>query len=127
MSLSEMAFGKLIQRFFLYVGLALVALAVLALIVVLTHGASVPSRWVALIVYTFGLFWVAIRQSREYWQYAAFWLAIFGLLVIHSLAFVAVLRGYPQWRGIWFMPIVIGEGGLFGAVLYFLFGSRKHG
>ncbi len=28
--------------------------------------------------------------------------------------------------GIWFMPVVIFEGGLFGAILYLLFGSRKH-
>jgi|SRR5215469_3542237 len=49
-----------------------------------------------------------------------------SLLVVHSLAFVAILRTYPHWRVIWFMPVVIVEGGLFGAILYLLFGGSRH-
>ena len=48
-----------------------------------------------------------------------------GLLVVHSLAFVGVLRAYPQWPMIWFMPVVIVEGEVFGVILYMLFGDRK--
>ena len=52
-------------------------------------------------------------------------MSIAGLLIVHLLAFVAILRAYPQWRGIWFMPAIIVEAGLFGAILYLLFGERK--
>jgi len=48
------------------------------------------------------------------------------LLIIHLLAFVAILRAYPQWREIWFMPVMVAEGGLFGATLYLLFGDPRH-
>ena len=70
---------------------------------------------------------VTIRQSRAYWRRLGFWLAIAGLLVVHLLAFISVLRVYPQWREIWFVPVMIVEAGLFGAILYLLFGERKHG
>jgi len=125
MSSNELTLGKVVQRFLLYVGIALAVLAVFAVAIVLSKGAKVPGAWIALAVFTSGLFWVTIRQSRAYWRRLGFWLAIAGLLVVHLLVFVVVLRAYPQWRGIWFMPLVIIEGGLFGAILYLLFGDRK--
>ncbi len=125
MQSNELTLGKIVQRFLLYVGIALAALAVIAVCIVLSHGAKVPSAWLALAVFTTGLFWVTIRRSRIYWNRLGFWFAITGLFVVHLLVFVAALRAYPQWRGIWFMPVVIIEGGLFGAILYLLFGNRK--
>jgi hypothetical protein len=101
-------------------------LAVFCVGIVLSKGAKVPSEWLALAVFTSCLFWVTVRQSRAYWRRLGFWLATAALLIVHLLAFVAVLRAYPQWREIWFVPTVIVEGGLFGAILYLLFGSRKH-
>jgi len=86
----------------------------------------VPGAWMALAVFTCGLFWVIVRQSRVYWRRLGFWFAIAGLLIVHSLAFVAILRAYPQWREIWFWPIMVVEAGLFGAILYLLFGIREH-
>jgi hypothetical protein len=126
MSLSELTLGKIVQRFFVYIGIALVVLVVFGVTIVLSKGAKISGDWIALTIYTSGLFWVTIRQSRRYWRRPGFWLAIAGLLVVHLLAFVAILRAYPQFRGIWFWPIVIAEGGLFGAILYLLFGERKH-
>jgi hypothetical protein len=120
-----MTLGKIVQRFFLYVGIALVVLAVFAAVIVLSKGAKLPSAWLALGVFTSCLFWITIRQSRAYWGRPGFWLATTGLLVVHLLLFIAVLRGYPQWRGIWFVPVIIAEGGLFGVILYLLFGERK--
>lgn len=124
MSLSELTFGKIVQRFFLYIGIALVVLVVFAVAIVLSKGSKLSGVWIALAVYTSGLFWITIRQSRGYWRRPGFWLAIAGLLVVHLLAFVAILRAYPQWRVIWFWPIGIVEGGLFGAILYLLFGAQ---
>lgn len=123
--MSELTFGKIVQRFFVYVGIALAVLVLFGVAIVLSKGAKISGDWIALAVYTVGLFWVTIRQSRRYWRRPGFWLAIAGLLVVHLLAFVAILRAYPQFRGIWFWPIVIVEGGLFGAILYLLFGERK--
>ncbi len=120
-----MTFGKIVQRFFLYVGIALAVLAVFAAVIVFSKGAKLPSGWLALGVFTSCLFWITIRQSRAYWGRPGFWLATTGLLVVHLLLFIAVLRAYPQWRGIWFVPVIIAEGGLFGAILYLLFGERK--
>jgi hypothetical protein len=123
-----MTLGKIVQRFFLYVGIALAVLIVFAAAIVLSKGAvgRVSGTWMALVVFTLCLFWVVVRQSRAYWRRLGFWLAIAGLSVVHLLVFVAILRAYPQWRAIWFVPVVIVEGGLFGAILYLLFGERKH-
>lgn len=128
MPLSEMTFGKIVRRFVLYVGIALAVLAVFAAAIVLSKGTvgRLSGAWMGLLVFTFGLFWVVVRQSRAYWQHLGFSLAIAGLLAVHLLAFISVLRVYPQWRGIWFVPAVIVEGGLFGAILYLLFGARKN-
>jgi hypothetical protein len=125
--LSDLTLGKIIQRFLLYVGIALAVLAVFAAVIVFTKGGvgDVSGGWFGLVGYTGLLFWVTIRQTREHWQRLGYWLAIGGLLVVHSLAFVAILRAYPQWRMIWFLPVVIVEGGLFGAILYLLFADRK--
>jgi hypothetical protein len=128
MSLGGLSFGKIVQRFLLYVGVAFVVLAVFFAFIVLSKGAKVPWQWVALTMWTALLFWITIRQSRAYWRHVGFWLTIAGLLVVHLLFFIAILRVYPQWREIWYWPIVVVEGGFFGAILYLLFGrftSRK--
>ena len=128
--MNELTVGKIVRRGLLYLGLAIGALAAFALVFAILiytgHTRPVPHSWIALVVFTAGLFWVTVRQSRRYWRRPGFWLAIAGLLVVHLLAFISVLRAYPQWRGIWFVPVVIVEGGLFGAILYLLFGERKH-
>jgi hypothetical protein len=129
MPLSEMTLGHVVRRFLLYVGIAIVVLLLVGAAVVLTKGAigGVAWPWVALAVFTVGLFWVVIKQSRAYWRHVSFWLVIAALLVVHLLAFTAILRAYPQWREIWFWPIIVVEAGLFGAILYLLFGERKRG
>jgi len=118
--------GNIVRRVFLYVGIAL-AVAVFAAVIVVTKGGvgHVSGGWFGLIGYTGLLFWVTIRQTREHWQRSGYWLAMGGLLVVHSLAFVGVLRAYPQWPMIWFMPVVIVEGEVFGVILYMLFEDRK--
>lgn len=120
-----MILGKAIQRLALYIGIALAVLALFAVVIVITRGARVPSQWLALAVFTAGLFWATIRQSREYWAHPTFWISMAGLLVVHVSAFVAILEAYPQWHAIWFVPVVVIEGGLFGAILYLLFGRER--
>lgn|GEM_PF-3629956 len=45
--------------------------------------------------YTGLLFWVTTRQTRVHWQRVGYWFTLGGLLVVHSLAFVCILRAYP--------------------------------
>lgn len=112
MSSSGLTLGKVVQPFLLYIGIALAVLAVFAAVIVLSKGTvgRLSGAWMGLVVFTFGLFWVVVRQSREYWRRPGFWLAITGLLALHVLAFISVLRVYPQWREIWFVPVVVVEG-----------------
>jgi len=63
---------------------------------------------------------VTISKSREAWHRPTFWLAVVGLLAVHLLAFVAILRSYPEFRMIWFMPIVIVEAAFFSIILNML-------
>jgi hypothetical protein len=109
----------------LYVGIALAVFVAVGMFVILTGGAEVPPQWLALALFTGFLFWAIIRQSREYWPLPKFWLAITCLLGAHLLAFVAILRAYPEWRPIWFAPIVILEGAFFAPILLLLFGRQK--
>jgi hypothetical protein len=37
---------------------------------------------------------------------------------------VAILRSYPEWRMVWFAPVIIVEGVLIGMLLDMLFGGR---
>jgi hypothetical protein len=112
MSSSELTLGKVVQRFLLYAGVALAVLAVFAAAIVLSKGTvgRLSGAWMGLVVFTFCLFWVIVRQWRAYWHHLGLWLAIAGLLALHLPAFIFVLRVYPQWREIWFVPVVIVEG-----------------
>ena len=129
----ERTFGWVVRRILVYFGLAFAALAVFALFFALTVYLGVTDKvrgwfngpWIGFMLYTILLFWITVRQSRRRWNHWSFWLVIACLLTIHSLAFVAILRIYPQWRVIWFWPIIVAEGGIFGGTLAWLFPERR--
>jgi O-antigen/teichoic acid export membrane protein len=128
----ERTFGWVVRRILLYIGLALAALTIFALFFALTVYLGVTDKvnswfksgWIGFAAYTALLFWVTVRQSRRRWHHWSFWFAIACLLTIHCLAFVAILRIYPDWRVIWFWPITVVEAGIFGATLAWLFPER---
>jgi hypothetical protein len=128
----ERTFGWIVRRILFYFGLAFAALAVFALFFALTVYLGVTDKvrgwfngpWIGFVLYTVLLFWIIVRQSQRRWSHWSFWLVIACLLTIHSLAFVAILRIYPQWRVIWFWPTTVAEGGMFGATLAWLFPER---
>ena len=122
--MSELTLWRIVRRGFLYLGISLAVLAVFFVIIVLSKGAQISGGWIGLVVYTSGLFWVMIRRSRDYWRRPMFWLTVVSLMAVHSLAFVAILRSYPQWRMVWFAPVIIVEGVLIGMLLDTLFGGR---
>jgi hypothetical protein len=129
----ERTFVWLVRRLLLYIGLAFAALTVFALFFALTIRLGITSKvndwfkggWVGFLCFTALLFWITVRESRRRWSHWSFWLAIVCLLTIHCLAFVAILRIYPDWRVIWFWPITVVEGGIFGVTLAWLF-PEKH-
>jgi cytochrome bd-type quinol oxidase subunit 2 len=122
-----------VRRLLLYIGLAFATLTVFALFFALTVRLGVTGKindwfkggWIGFLVFTGLLFWITVRQSRQRWFHWSFWLALACLLTIHYLAFVAILRIYPQWRVIWFWPITVVEAGVFGGTLAWLFPERR--
>jgi hypothetical protein len=112
-----MSFGHIVRRLFLYFGLALAALAIFSLIFALsvrTH-IVIPFRWVMLTLFTGLLLYTMIKTDRTLWAVPGFWLLCFGFLGIHLAVFISVLRIYPDFRPVWYVPVVVAEAGVFGA------------
>ena len=124
--MEELTLWKIVRRAFLYVGLALAGLAGIGLLIAVSIRTGIPITGgsIGLVGYTSLLFCVTVSRSRERWHRPTFWLAVAGLLAVHLLAFVAILRVYPEWRMIWLMPIVVLEAGLFSIILDMLLGYR---
>ena len=126
-------FGWVVRRLLLYIGLALASLTVFAFLFALTVRLGVTDKingwfkggWIGFFAFTALLFWITVRQSARRWRHWSFWLVIACLLTIHCLAFVAILRIYPDWRVIWFWPTSIVEAGVFGGLLAWLFPERS--
>jgi hypothetical protein len=121
----ELTFGRIVRRIPLYIGLALVGLAVMTLLVAvcIRFGLTryITGVWIGLIGYTGLLFWVVVRNARPHWYRWNFWLITLALLATHCSIFVAILHVYPEWRMIWFWPITVFEAGVLGAILEWLF------
>jgi cytochrome bd-type quinol oxidase subunit 2 len=125
--------GWVVRRLLLYIGLAFASLTVFVLFFALTIRLGVTDKingwfsggWIGFLAFTALLFWITVRQSRRRWRHWSFWLVIACLLMIHCLAFVAILRAYPDWRMIWFWPITVVEAGVFGGALAWLFPERR--
>jgi hypothetical protein len=120
---------KLGSRFLLYIAIAIGALALCALLVAIavysghTHG--LPVAWFGFIGFTPLIFWTVIKSLKRHWKQPAFWFAVGGLFILHSLAFVATLLHYPRWPLLLFIPTSMVEAGLFVLVLGKLFDDSK--
>ncbi len=62
------------------------------------------------------LIFAMIKTYREYWNRPAFWLICAGVLIVHLAVFIPVLRTYPDFRLVWWVPIVIAEAAVFGII-----------
>ena len=99
-------------------GLAVASLAVFSLIFILsihTH-IVVPFPWVGFAEFAGVLIFVIIKTDREYWNRPAFWMICAGLLIVHLAIFIPVLRTYPEFKLVWWVPIVIAEASVFGII-----------
>ena len=122
-----MRMRKLVRRAALYLGLALAGLAAVSLVVfisVVTH-IVVPFRWVGLGLFTGVLLLGIAKSSARYRDRVAFWIICAVGLSIHLAAFIVLLRQFPDFRLVWYLPIVIAEAGVFGAACSF-FLDRRH-
>ena len=64
--MSKWSLWKIARRGFLYIGIALLVLAVIAIFIVLTKGrVKISGEWIGLVGYTALLFWAIISKSRE--------------------------------------------------------------
>jgi len=80
-----------------------------AVIVSTKTGITVPKRWFGLCVWTGLLTWFVQRLCKHHRRKTKFWLAFGGLLVVHVLAFVVLLRSITEWGLGWFMPVFLVE------------------
>jgi hypothetical protein len=69
-----------------------------------------------LAVFTVALAFAIMKPSRKYWTQVYFWLICAGALAIHLTVFIYLIRLYPAFKPVWFVPIIIVEAGIFGAV-----------
>ena len=109
--------GQIVRRSFLYLGLAIVPLAIFSLFFFLSIATHiiVPFRWVMLAVFTGLLLFTIIKTDREYWNRPFFWLTCGCVLAFHLALFIPLLRNYPEFRVVWwvwgFRGMVIGSSG----------------
>jgi hypothetical protein len=119
-----MTFGRILRRSFLYLGLAIGSLIIFTLIFALsvrTH-TTIPARWVMLAVFTAVLAFGIIKASRKYWTHVSFWLICTCALTIHVAIFIYLLPLYPEFKPVWFLPIIVVEAGIFGVICNMMLG-----
>lgn len=118
-SLKNLSTAKVVRRSLLYVGLAIISFASLSVLFALSiyTGVNISRLWLAFAMWTGLLCWIGFRQFRDSWRKSIFWVGMAGLLALHTTVFTIILRNYPDWHPIWFIPIVIVEAGVWGAIL----------
>ena len=92
-------------------GFALAALLVIAVAIFVSAktGITIPKRWFGFCVWTTLLIWFVQRLCKHHRRNRMFWLAFGGLLMVHTLVFIVVLRSITDWGLGWFAPVFIVE------------------
>ena len=121
--------SKTVSRLLLYFGLAAAILVVFVLVFALSVSLGFTQRvsraWIGLAFFTIGLFWFLVKAGRDYWRRPTYWMAVAGVLTVHLLAFVAILRNYPRWPLIWFVPTTLIEFPLITGILEVVYKPQK--
>lgn len=116
---AESAVSRIVERSVLYLGLAIAGLAGIALLVAASVYTGIDfGKWIVPMGWTGLLCWVVVRHSRKFWGLWSFWTTFFALLMLHLLILIPLIRAFPRIPAITFVPFIIVEGGLWGAVLY---------
>jgi hypothetical protein len=119
---------RIVQRLPLYFALALggIAVVVVLLAIQIYFGiGEISAGWWGFVSFSGAFFWIVVRGSRPLWIRSGFWLLLVAFLVIHCSVFVAILRAYPDWRPIWFVPIVIVEAQILDVMCVLLFREKR--
>ena len=117
--------SQILKRSLQLVGL-LVAGIVLAMVVgfvVDNEGqALMPSLpWLGWAGFTVLLGMHAVRDHRRNSNHAWFWLTLAGFFAAHTLLYVVLFRVVGDaWRGLWFLPITVGEYMIFQLIVHWL-------
>jgi len=101
-----------------YVGLAVASLAILSLVfllIVRSH-LSVHFQWMYLAIFTGVLAVAIVKTSRKYWTRVSFWLMCAAALTAHLAVFIPLVFHFPEFKPIWYVPIVMVEAGIFGMI-----------
>jgi hypothetical protein len=101
---------KRLLDFVLYVAIAIVVVPA-ALWALWYTGPSeeVRDTWIPYVMNTGLIFGFTIYFHRRLLRHAAFWALIFGLLLVHTFLFLAVLRIVGYWQTVWWMAGVLPE------------------
>ncbi len=109
----------------MYLAIALGVLILCALLVAVSiytgHTRETPVGWLGLAGFTPVIFWAVLKSLRRHWKRRGFWFAVSALMLLHLLAFAAILLRYPRWPLLWFVPASFVEAGLFVVILGKLF------
>jgi hypothetical protein len=108
-------------------GIAVGCLIIFALILFISVKAGIVLawRWIALSYWTSFLIWLICKLNEANLKQVRFWVTLFCLLLIHVTAFVVVLKRYPEWRLIWYVPIVVIEEPCMGMVLQVVMRNKQ--
>jgi hypothetical protein len=111
-----MTIGYTVRRSLFYLGLAIASLAIFSLIFAISMHVTLPFRWVTMAVFTGILLFTLVKIKRPYWKRRLFWLICTGVLVVHLAIFVPILRSYPGFRLVWWIPILTVEAAVFSVI-----------
>lgn len=102
---------RIFKKAVLYVGLAVAFLAFIGVIIFITRttGFTIPFRWVGLVLFTGVLAWVIFSQFRYLTRKPRFWPAVCAIFAVHFVVLTGLLWYLPDWRLIWFIPVVFIE------------------
>ena len=119
-----MTFGQIVRRSFFYLGIAIASLIIFSLVVVLGVRAhiSVPFQWVWLAIFTGGFTYAIVKSSRAYWTRVSFWMICAAALAVHLWGSIHLIGLYPEFKPVWYVPIVMTEAGIFGVLCELILG-----
>jgi cation transport ATPase len=111
-ALKRLTIAQKLARFLMHLAIGLVAALLVGLVTWYTPDSirkNISGGWIGLAVFTPTTFWIVARQYRNLWRRLSFWLTLVSILVIHLLGFTLVLRNFPEFRMLWYVPIMIVE------------------
>jgi hypothetical protein len=96
--------------FVLYVVIALVVIPIFVWVLIYTDPSEeVRHTWIPYVMNTALIFGFTVYCHRPFLRHAPFWGLIFGLLLLHTFLFLAVLRIVGYWQTVWWIAGVLPE------------------